>query len=111
MEFIGFWLIHQGINPTKKSINNIITLTNRKGIFIFIAFVNSYQAMLSIRSNMILLLSYLTPKQVKFKWIYDEDELLDELKRIIKQDNLLTYPYFNRLFDTNMDESIFNYVC
>ena len=43
----------------------------------------------------------------KFKWTKVEQDSFDKIKRIMARDNLLTYPYFNEIFEIHTNASAF----
>ena len=52
-------------------------------------------------------LTNLTPIKVKFKWIYFEQKLFEEIKRVVARKNILSYPNFNKLFEIHTNASDF----
>ena len=45
--------------------------------------------------------------KVKFKWKDVEQKLFGEIKRIVTQNTLLVYPYFNKSVDIHTYDSYF----
>ena len=52
-------------------------------------------------------LTRITPNKRKFKWTKFEQDAFYEIKRIISQDTLLTYPYFNETFKIHTNTRAF----
>ena len=48
--------------------------------------------------------------KVKFKWKDVEQKLFGEIKRIVTQNTLLVYPYFNKSVDIHTYDSYFQIV-
>ena len=46
-------------------------------------------------SHILALLTNITSSKVEFKWTKLKQGAVDEIKRIVTSNNLLTYPYFN----------------
>ena len=59
--------------------------------------------MLPRRSHMLSPLTKITPYKRKFKWTKIEQYSFNEIKRIVSQDNLLTYPHFKKAFNIHTD--------
>ena len=57
------------------------------------------------RSHLLHPLTALTSNKVKFKWTEVEQKVFDDIKRVVSQDTLLAYPYFNTRFDIHTDAS------
>ena len=73
----------------------------------FIGVVNYYRDIWEIFSHALVPLSHLLPSKVEFKWTKTEQDTLDEIKRVVDCDNILTYPVFNEEFKIYTDASNF----
>ena len=74
-------------------------------LYDFIVFVNYYRYMWDIWSHLLQPLTALTSEKVAFKLIYLEKKEFYGLKRVVAWNNLLAYPYFNKLLDIHTDDS------
>ena len=52
-------------------------------------------------------LNKITPTEMKFKWTQLEQYDLNEIKRTVVRDNLLTYMYFIKTFEIHTNTSAF----
>ena len=71
----------------------------------FIGMINYYQDMWPKRSHLLAPLTNLTSKNVKFKWTDEHQKAFDEIKTVIAQETLLTYPDFSKPFHLHTDSS------
>ena len=76
---------------------------NTKEVRAFIGIVNYYRYMWDKRSHILHPLTALTSHKVRFKWTDLEQKAFDDIKRAVSQENLLSYPYFNRSFYIHTD--------
>ena len=81
--------------------------TSRKEVLNFIGVVNYYRNMCKRLSHKLLPLTKLKSIKRNFKWTEVEQDVLDENKRIVARDTLLTYPGFNELFKIHTDAIVF----
>ena len=77
---------------------NMTQPNNKKEVRLLIDIVKYYWDMWSIRSHLLHTLTALTSNKVKFKWTDTEQKALNDIKRAVGQDNLLSYPDFNDFF-------------
>ena len=59
------------------------------------------------RSHTLVPLTNITCNKVKFKWTKIEQDVLEEIKRILSYNNLLPHPYFNEEFNIYTNASKF----
>ena len=59
--------------------------------------------MWAIKSHLLQPLTSLTSNKVNFKWTGVEHKAVDDIKRAVSHNTLLTYPYLNKRFDIPMD--------
>ena len=93
MEYLGFWLICDGVKPTIrkiKSITNMKTHTSQKYSQKFIGVINYHRNISPRQSHVLAPLTILTPIKRIFKWAQVKQDAFDEIKRIVAHDTLLT---------------------
>ena len=108
MEYLGYWISRQGIQPISKkveAIKNIATPMTRRELRRFIGIVNYYRDMWIRRSDVLAPLSSLTSKTTPWHWTDVEQKAFDTMKRIISRETLLAYPDFNKPFIIHTDTS------
>ena len=108
LEYLGYWITREGIQPvTKKidAIHNIAPPKNRKELRRFIGLVNYYRDMWVRRSHVLAPLAALTSKTTKWKWDAEHDKAFRQMKKIISKETLLAYPDFNEEFVIHTDAS------
>ena len=108
LEYLGYLINREGVRPTMKkveAIRNIAPPKTRKQLRSFIGMVNYYRDMWPRRSHLIAPLSSLTSKNVKFKWTAEHQKAFDDVKLMIAQETLLTYPDFSKPFHIRTDAS------
>ena len=79
--------------------------TSRKELQKFIGVINYYCDMWTRRSHTLAPLTKLMFIKRNFKWKKVEPDALNEIKRIVARDNLLTYPYFDEIFKIHTNDS------
>ena len=108
LEYLGYLINNEGVRPTMKkveAIRNIAPPKTRKQLRSFIGMVNYYRDMWPKRSHYLAPLSSLTSKNVKWEWTSIHQEAFDNMKKLIAQETLLTYPDFNKPFEIHTDAS------
>jgi transposase InsO family protein len=108
LEYLGYWLTRQGIQPQPKKVEAICRLTapqNRRQLRHFLGMVNYYRDMWRRRSHIIAPLSALTSKDVPWKWGAEQQEAFEEVKRVISEATLLAFPRFDKPFHVHTDAS------
>ncbi len=88
-----------------EAIKNIAPPKTRKQVRSFIGMINYYRDMWPKRSHLLAPLTILTSKNVKFKWTDEHQKAFDEIKTVIAQETLLTYPDFSKPFHLHTDSS------
>ena len=71
MEYLGLWVMQNGIRPVNKKVEAIVNMTPPKNIIqvrAFVGLVNYYRYMWAIRSYLLQPLTVLTSTKVRFKW-------------------------------------------
>ena len=108
LEYLGYLINREGVRPSMKkveAIRNLAPPKTRKQLRSFIGMVNYYRDMWPKRSHLLAPLSSLTSKNVKFKWTEEHQKAFDEIKTVIAQETMLTYPDFNKAFHLHTDAS------
>ena len=71
LEYLGYWITRDGIQPLQKKVEAIMHIAepkNRKELRSFIGVVNCYRDMWFRRSHVLAPLARLTSKTVKWSW-------------------------------------------
>jgi transposase InsO family protein len=108
LEYLGYWITRDGIQPTTKKIDAITNLEapkTRRELRHFIGMVNYYRDMWVRRSHVLAPLNALTSKTAKWTWGRQEQEAFDTMKQIISREVLLAYPDFSKEFVIHTDAS------
>ena len=108
LEYLGYWITREGIQPVTKKINaikNIAPPENKKELRRFIGLVNYYRDMWVRRSHVLAPLTILSSKKNKWKWGDEEQKAFQLMKKIISKNALLAYPDFNEEFVIHTDAS------
>ena len=108
LEYLGYWLTRDGIQPQPKKVEAIQRLKppkNKKELRHFLGMVNYYRDMWKRRSHMLAPLSGLVSKTAKWIWGETQQKAFDEIKRAISKDTLLAFPDFNEEFHIYTDAS------
>ena len=101
-EFLGHWLTPAGIKPLKKKIEGIMALDEPKTLKQlrgFIGMVNFYRHFWKNRAHLMAPLTSLTKidkKLFKSAWTEQHSKCFHEIKNMIAEDVLLTYPDPNK---------------
>ena len=108
LEYLGYWVTRDGIQPLPKKVQAIVNLEppkTRKEVRKFIGMVNFYRDMWRKRSELLAPLTRLTSKDVKFVWTEVEQKAFEDIKRILSRETLLAYPDFSKPFIIHTDAS------
>ena len=108
LEYLGFWVTHNGIQPLQKKVNAILAIsppTNQKQLCRFLGMVNYYRDMWIRQSEVLAPLATLTSSKKKFLWTEKCQKAFDTIKQILSKEILLTYPNFNLPFEIHTDAS------
>ena len=110
MGYLGFWVTRDGFKPTNtkiQSITNMKPTTPRKQVQRFIGVVTYYHNMWPRYSHTLATLTKIMPNKRNFKWNKIEQYALDEIKRIMARNILLTYPDFNKALKIHANDRNF----
>ena len=108
IEYLGYDLTRSGIKPQAKKVEAIIRLNpprTKRQLRTFLGMVNFYRDMWHRRSHVLAPLTALISKDAKFKWEDKHQKAFDEMKRVISQETLLSFPDFNDEFHIYTDAS------
>jgi hypothetical protein len=108
LEYLGFWITRNGVKPVAKKIDallNVATPTTQKQLRSFIGMVNYYKDMWIRRSEILAPLTKLTSINEKWQWTPLHQQAFDNIKAIMGQEVLLTFPNFQKCFDIHTDAS------
>ena len=95
LEYLGYWIMRNGIKPvTKKveAINKLTPPTKKKELRKFIGMINYYRDIWPQRSHILAPLTALTSAKVPWKWTEEHQNAFDEMKQVISRETLLAYP-------------------
>ena len=87
MEYLGYWVTRQGIQPVEKKVEamqQIAPPKNRKQLRRFLGMVNYYRDMWIRRSEVLAPLTALTSEKTPFKWTDQCDKAFNTMKRILR---------------------------
>ena len=90
-----------------EAIQALAVLKTCKKLCQFIGMINFYRDMWQKPSELLAILTAITPKNVKYDWKYEHQKCFDAIKRVIGREVLLGYPDFNALFEIYTDVSKF----
>jgi hypothetical protein len=108
LEYLGYWITREGIQPLPKKINaikNIAAPTTKKELRSFVGLINYYRDMWIRRSDVLAPLTSLTGKESKWDWTDTHQSAFNKIKQIISREVLLTYPDFSKPFEIYTDAS------
>jgi len=108
LEYLGYWITRDGIQPLSKkveAIKNISPPKTKWELRRFIGIVNYYRDMWIRRSEILAPLSAITSKDAVWRWTDVEQQAFEKMKRIISRKMLLAYPDFNKPFEIHTDAS------
>jgi hypothetical protein len=93
IEYLGYWLTRQGIQPQPKKVEAILRISppkTKRQLRRFIGMVNFYRDMWKRRSHILAPLTSMVSKDVPFKWGSEQQEAFDEMKRVMSQETPYT---------------------
>jgi hypothetical protein len=99
LEYLGYWITREGIQPVTKKIQAILKLDtphNKKELRHFLGMINYYRDMWIRRSDILTPLTKLTSKSEKYLWTEEQQKAFELMKRIISRNILLSYPDFTK---------------
>ena len=108
LEYLGYWLTCEGIQPQPKKVEAILRLQAPKTVRQlrrFLGLVNFYRDMWRRRSHLLSPLTPLVGKKTKWSWGPEQQEAFDEIKKVISKETLLAFPDFTKEFHIYTDAS------
>ena len=108
LEYLGYWITRDGIQPVPKKIKAIQELATPrtiKQVRRFVGMVNYYRDMWPRRSETLAPLTKLCSKNAKFVWGPEQQKAFDTMKKIMTKETLLAFPDFNEEFVIHTDAS------
>ena len=110
LEYLGYWLTRNGIQPQPKKVEVILRLSppkDKRQLRHFLGMINYYRDMWRRRSHYSAPLTGLVSKNVKFTWGPEQQKAFDTIKKIISCEMLLAFPDFNEEFHIYTDASTY----
>jgi hypothetical protein len=108
-KYLGYWLTQDGISPQPKKVEAIHRMTaptNKKQLRCCLYLVNFYRDMWRQRSHILAPLTKLTSKkEAIFEWTDEQQEAFKEIKRVMCQKTMLSFPDFSKEFHVYTDAS------
>ena len=108
IEYLGYWITRDGIQPQPKKVEAIHRLTppkTKRQLRRFLGMVNYYRDMWKRRSHLIAPLTAIVSPTAKFVWTKECQKSFDDIKKVISRETLLAYPDFNKEFHVYTDAS------
>ena len=108
LEYLGYWITRQGIQPLPKKVTAILQIAapkTKRELRRFIGMVNYYRDIWIRRSDILTPLTKLVSKTVKWIWTEEQQKAFDMMKKLLSREALLSYPDFSKPFDIHTDAS------
>lgn len=108
IEYLGYWITREGIQPQPKKVEAIQRLTSpktKRQLRRFLGMINYYRDMWKRRSHLIAPLTALVSKKATFTWTKSHENAFQDIKKVISRETLLAYPDFNKEFHIHTDAS------
>jgi hypothetical protein len=109
LEYLGYWLSRNGIQPQPKKVEAILRLSppkTKRQLRHFLGMVNYYRDMWKRqRSHILTPLTDIVGANTPFVWGPEQQKAFDKMKRIISRETLLTFPDFKKEFHIYTDAS------
>ena len=108
LEYLGYWITRNGLQPTKKKVDAITNMAAPKTIKqlrSFLGMVNYYRDMWVHRSDVLAPLSGMTSNTSKFVWTDVQQQAFDKIKQIVSREVMLAFPDFSKEFIVHTDAS------
>lgn len=108
LDYLGYWLTREGIQPQPKKVEAILRLSppkTKRQLRHFLGMINYYRDMWKRRSHYSAPLTGMISKDVKFQWGLEQQQAFDRIKKVISRETLLTFPDFNKEFHIYTDAS------
>lgn len=108
VDYLGFRLTPDGVQPQPKKVAAIMNMEapkNKRQLRHFIGLVNYYRYMWRKRSHILAPLSALVSKLKKFHWGPEQHAAFEEIKLLVAQKVLLSFPDYSQGFQLYLDAS------
>ena len=108
LEYLGYWLTRQGIQPQPKKVEAIMRLNppkTKRQLRHFLGMVNYYRDLWRKRSHILAPLTNMVSSAAKWVWGKEQQAAFDDMKRVISKETLLAFPDFNKEFHIYTDAS------
>ncbi len=108
LEYLGYWITQEGIQPLPKKIQAIQTIappTDKCSLRSFLGMINYYRDMWYKCSEVLVPLSALSSKKVPWEWSDIHQKAFNDIKAVISKETLLAYPDFSKTFEIYPDAS------
>ena len=108
VDYLGFRLTPNGVLPQPKKIKAMVNMARpktKKQLRGFIGLVNYYRYMWRKRSHLLTPLSEMAGKNKPFKWTEECEKSFREVKKVISEEVLLSFPDYTKKFELYTDAS------
>jgi len=108
LEYLGYWLTRNGIQPQPKKVEAILRLEppkNKRQLRTFLGMVNYYRDMWKRRSHVLAPLSGMVSPEAKFVWGPEQQKAFKEIKTLMSRETILRFPDFGKEFHIFTDAS------
>jgi hypothetical protein len=106
--YLGFQFTGEGIKPQPDKIQGILNMqrpTTQKDVRLFVGMVNFYRDLYPKRAATLAPLTEFCGQKKKFIWAADQEQAFQQIKELLAQDTMLTYPQFDKPFVVYTDAS------
>ncbi|HSN67194.1 MAG TPA: reverse transcriptase domain-containing protein [Fusibacter sp.] len=108
LEYLGYWITRDGIQPVTKKVQAILQLEPpkpRRELRKFIGMINYYRDMWIRRSDVLAPLTQLVSKTAKREWTDLQQKAFETMKMIMSKKTLFSYPDFSQPSELHTDAS------
>jgi len=109
LEYLGYWLTRDGIQPQPKKVEAILRLQRpktKRQLRHFLGMVNFYRDMWKRRSHLLAPLTALVGQKTStFKWSEEHQKAFEAVKEAIAENVMLAFPDFTKEFHIYTDAS------
>ncbi len=108
LEYLGYWITREGIQPMPKKVKAILALQppkDKRQLRRFIGMINFYRDMWIHWSEILAHLTELTSKTTKWQWTKRQEKAFQTIKKVLSKEVLLAYSHFDKEFQIHTDAS------
>jgi hypothetical protein len=108
VEYLGYWVTRDGIQPLPKKVDAIQAIAppkTKKELRRLIGMCNFYRDMWQRRAEVLTPLTKLTSKTAKWEWTTAHQEASAKAKQIVSREVMLAFPDFSKPFHIHTDAS------